>query len=429
MKILLLSAALLFSSLILCSCKKDNPIPPEDQPQLNLALEDTSCTEAWIKLSAANISLPAEVILRKDDSAAQTIILNSADTLLYVNSLLPNHTYKFQSVIQSINQSSNLLNVTTMDTTSHNFTFETFTFGGTAGSSTLNDVAIINENDIWAVGEIYVADSSQNGYTMYNAVHWDGNQWELKKILYNGNFWVIRTIFAFSENDIWFSAFVRYNGQNFIELPIPNILMGWTPVKIWGSKSNDLYVVGNNGNIVHYQNGQWSRIESGTDLNINDIYGAFNEKTTEYEILAPAANVLQSLDRDLLSITGNSVEHLDTAPVSGTLRTCWFILNKTYLLGGGGIFRKTTLSDSYWQKYDTITGYSINRVRGTAINNVTLAGGGGELLHYNGYTFKSYINQTAINGNYYSIGMNNNLIVAIGDDGSQAVITLGRRNN
>ena len=138
---------------------------------------------------------------------------------------------------------------------------------------------------------------------------------------------------------------------------------------------------------------------------------------------------MQSLDRDLLSITGNSVEHLDTAPVNGTLRTCWFILNKTYLLGGGGIFRKETLSDSYWQKYDTITGYSINRVRGTAINNVTLAGGGGELLHYNGYTFKSYINQTAINGNYYSIDMNNNLIIAIGDDGSQAVITLGRRNN
>ena len=204
---------------------------------------------------------------------------------------------------------------------------------------------------------------------------------------------------------------------------------GLSLAKAWGKSTDDMYFVGNSGTIAHYQNGQWSRIESGTDLNINDIYGVFNGKTNEYEILAPAANVLQSLDRDLLSITGNSVEHLDTAPVNGTLRTCWFILNKTYLLGGGGIFRKATLSDSYWQKYDTITGYSINRVRGTAINNVTLAGGGGELLHYNGYTFKSYINQTAINGNYYSIDMNNNLIIAIGDDGSQAVITLGRRNN
>ena len=133
MKILLLSAALMIiSSLILCSCKKDNPIPPGDQPQLNLTLEDTSCTEAWIKLSAANISLPAEVILRQDDSLTQVISLNSADTLLYINSLLPNHTYNFQSTIQANNQTSNPLSVTTMDTTSHNFTFETFTFGGTA---------------------------------------------------------------------------------------------------------------------------------------------------------------------------------------------------------------------------------------------------------------------------------------------------------
>ncbi len=48
-----------------------------------------------------------------------------------------------------------------MDTTSHNFTFTSWTFG-TVGSSTLYDVAIINENNIWAVGEIMIADTSQN---------------------------------------------------------------------------------------------------------------------------------------------------------------------------------------------------------------------------------------------------------------------------
>ena len=61
------------------------------------------------------------------------------------------------------------------DTTSHNFTFTTYTFGGTGGSSYFKDVAIINDSDIWAVGEIY-SDSS-----MYNAVHWNGKNWELRK--------------------------------------------------------------------------------------------------------------------------------------------------------------------------------------------------------------------------------------------------------
>ena len=49
--------------------------------------------------------------------------------------------------------------------------------------------------------------------------------------------------------------------------------------KIWGSSSNDLYVVGNNGKIAHYNGTSWQRIESGTTLNINDIWGDFNEKT------------------------------------------------------------------------------------------------------------------------------------------------------
>lgn len=124
MKIFLFAAAFVFSSLILLSCKKDNPVPPEQQPQVNLTLEDISCTEAWLKLSTSNISLPADVELQKDGSLFKTINLNVPDTVLYIDSLLPKMTYSFKSIIQSVNLSitSAALPVTTMDTTSHNFT-------------------------------------------------------------------------------------------------------------------------------------------------------------------------------------------------------------------------------------------------------------------------------------------------------------------
>jgi hypothetical protein len=46
-----------------------------------------------------------------------------------------------------------------IDTTSHNFNFQTWRFGEYS-SSTLYDVAIIDENNIWAVGEIYLNDST-----------------------------------------------------------------------------------------------------------------------------------------------------------------------------------------------------------------------------------------------------------------------------
>lgn len=93
-------------------------------------------------------------------------MLNTKDTLLYIDSLLPNQTYKFKVVANTTDNpqpTTNELTVTTMDTTSHNFTWQTFTFGDAgAGSSVLYDVAIINENDIWAVDEIYMNDSLGN---------------------------------------------------------------------------------------------------------------------------------------------------------------------------------------------------------------------------------------------------------------------------
>ena len=430
MKIFLLAAAFIFSSLILLSCKKDNPVPPEQQPQVNLTLEDVSCTEAWIKLSTNNISIPTDVELQKDGSFYRTISLNLPDTVLYIDSLLPNKTYSFKSIIQSVNQSiRDSVSVATLDTTSHNFTWQTWTFGGQAGSCTLYDVAIIDENNIWAVGEIYLNDSLGNTIS-YNAVHWDGTNWEVKRILYLNGFAPMTAIRAFNENDIWFGIgyLIHWDGTSYKEMSIPDWHIRTN--KIWGTSSNNLYIVGNNGNIAHYQNDQWSRIESGTDLNINDIYGAYNNRTNKWEILTPAANVLQSLDRDLLFITNNSAEHLDTSPVTGTLRTAWFIPDRIYLIGGGGIYKKALLTDSLWEaKHKGITNYSTNRIRGNALNNIVLTGGGGEILHYNGYSFKSYLNQTQINGNYYSVDLKNNMIIFVGNDSPAAVIAIGTRTN
>ena len=439
MRQILLVSTLLFTTLALFSCKEEenNPIPPEEQQQVSLTLEDTSCTEAWLKLTAANIGLPAEAVLMQNDTVIQTISLSTIDTLLYVDSLLPNHSYKFQSVIQSVNKSSNSVNVTTMDTTSHNFTFETFTFGGTAGSSTLYDVAIIDKNNIWAVGEIYLLDSTGVPDPQpYGIAKWDGQNWVLKKLFYNNNIPVTpRGILIINPNDIYLASgsIFHWDGTSStaqlvysrLNLPDPN----GTVEKLWGN-SEMLYGVGNAGTIVTYQNGQWSRIESGTDLNINDIYGAYNERTNRYEILAPASNVLQSLDRDLLSIEdGNSVKHINTAPITGTLRTVWFIPARTYSLGGGGIFRKTNLADSLWKiKHNGLTIYSTNRIRGKRSNDIALTGGYGEVLHYNGYDFKSYRSQTQVNGNYYSTDLKDNIIVVVGEDGQKAAATIGKRN-
>ena len=184
--IFFLSGLFLFAVQPSCSTTEPpDPPPPFNVPTLTLAVDDTSCTEAWLQLTTKDLTLPAELTLKQynpeGDSVTQTFSLSSPDSLLFIDSLLPNQNYSFQ--ISSIQHqvSSIEQQVTTMDTTSHNFTFQSWTFG-TIGSSVLYDVAIINENNIWAVGEIMIADTSQNGYTTYNAVHWDGNDWELLRI-------------------------------------------------------------------------------------------------------------------------------------------------------------------------------------------------------------------------------------------------------
>ena len=127
---------------------------------------------------------------------------------IYIDSLNPNQTYNYQVVLSpDTTIKSEKVTAQTLETTSHNFTWQTFEFGEHS-SSVLYDVAIIDENNIWAVGEIYMNDSLGNADPIaYNAAHWDGNQWETKRIKYYGNcsaveYPPLKAVWAFSGTNI-----------------------------------------------------------------------------------------------------------------------------------------------------------------------------------------------------------------------------------
>ena len=195
---------------ITVSCDSTEPISGKT---LTLELKDVSCTEAWLQFTSTGLQLPNTLTLYIDDKIDETIELSTEDTLLYIDSLLPNKSYKVKTALNTTDNQqlvTNEVTFITMDTTSHNFTWQTFTFGEHS-SSTLYDVAIINENDIWAVGEIYINDSLGNpDPNAYNVVHWDGNNWELKKITvtYKGNETLapLKGVFALSDGKIVFSS-------------------------------------------------------------------------------------------------------------------------------------------------------------------------------------------------------------------------------
>ncbi len=105
-----------------------NPLP---DGALGLTLEDVSCTEAWITLTTGNLPSTSFIKITKNSNLLETIDVNSTKTLLYYDSLKPNTTYEFQafSSLRGEDVIGNKLQVTTLDTTSHNFTWQTFTFG------------------------------------------------------------------------------------------------------------------------------------------------------------------------------------------------------------------------------------------------------------------------------------------------------------
>ncbi len=323
-------------------------------------------------------------------------------------------------------------------TTSHNFTWQAWTFGEHS-SSVLYDVAIIDENNIWAVREIYMNDTLGNPDPhAYNAVHWDGSEWELKRIYYYGNCSVVdypplKAIWAFSESELVVTnggSIGWFDGNTLTLDCLINPLLSGSINKIWGSSYNDLYIVGNNGSIAHNQNGIWSSIESGTDLDVYDIWGEHNSINGGYEIIAVAAKQFISFDKKILKINGSTVQNINTDSIPYSLHGLWFKSGKKYFVTGAGLYSKNNInptSDWEWL-HPEVTNYYLYAIRGQDSNDLFACGAFGEMIHYNGSTWRSFIEETGIsNGAFNNIAFKQDLVIAVGYDSPKAVNNYGEK--
>ena len=409
-----------------------NTTDPKLEPDLKLELKDVSCTEAWLQLTTNNIQLPATINLLTNNTVAQVFNLSTQDSLLYIDSLLPNQNYSFQ--VSSIQNpvSSNKVTATTMDTTSHNFTWQTFEFGVQTNVSRLFDVAIINENNIWAVGEIYMNDSLGNpDPTCYNAVHWDGQSWELKSIYYYGacsavTYPPLTAIWTFDANSIVVTnggSIGWFNGTNInLDCRVNPLLTGAIN-KIWGSNSNDLYAVGNNGNIAHYNGSSWTKIESGTTTDIQDVLGFKDAFTSETSVYCAVSYVFQNGDRKILQIKSNTVDSLNWMG-DKRINSIWTSNNKFFFTAGDGVFENKR---GYWNQVIDLPPYYSNNIRGNDLNDVFVCGDFGLLSHFNGSSWFTY-NEHYMHGILFSVATKNNIVVTVGLDGNKATIIKGTRN-
>jgi len=320
-----------------------------------------------------------------------------------------------------------------MDTTSHNFTFETFTFGGNAGSCTLYDVAIIDENYIIAVGTIYFTDTiGQPDPQPYGAAIWDGQSWELKKLFYNTNIPVTpRGIFVISPTEIYLASgsIFKWDGSSStvqlvysrLNLPDPNA----TIEKLWGNSSSSIYGVGNIGSIVFYNGQSWQRIESGTELIIRDVWGVIEKENNQRKVFCTVLSSVALGEHKILTIDeNNKVDslHWDTGRI---VTSSWTKEGKFIYTSGWGVFSNKS---GRWIEERTIPLFYTNRVRGNGLNDIVVVGNYGFLAHNNGKNWKVYdefLQMTS--ADFYSVAVNTNTIVVVGYDGEKALTILGKK--
>jgi hypothetical protein len=361
--------------------------------------------------------------------------------VIMVENLLPKKSYTSYVRIYPAGGGeivSNEVSFTTMDTTSHNFTWQIDTLGD-GGGSVLYDVAIINDTLVYAVGEIYKRDSLGNWDPLrYNLAKWNGQQWELKRVTVNfrGNLITppLYGIYAFTAADIWIAAGMAIHGSesNWVGHDVRALtgIDALSFTKCWGVSSTDMYFVGLAGSIAHYDGVRWRRIESGTTLDVYDIYGSRNLRTGETEIYAVAAKQFVTFDRRILRVRSSGVEAVSDSTFPYSLHGVWLKGGGPYYVVGSGIYRKRDpMRAGPWQwLHPGVTPYYTYAIRGNDVNDVFICGSYGELLHFNGIQFRSYQNTPGFSAiEFYEVSCLGNLVVTVGYIQSRAVVVIGRR--
>lgn len=325
------------------------------------------------------------------------------------------------------------------DTTSHDFTWQIDTLGDGA-SSVLNDIQVIDENNIWAVGEVFFRDSAgQYSEPPYNIARWNGTSWSYQRLAfpkYNFDCTIAfhlasatTAVLAFGPNSVLISdggSIARWDGVSFVHYPcLPQSLRNGTIRRIWGTSENQFYVVGLNGTIVRYNNGTWQRLESGTSLHILDIWG--ESVSGQTGVLAIASHSTATREIKLLKIAGETVETLSDSGIIEPAVRLWFRTNRKYYAVGSGIYTKTSLSEDRWSRAPlVITQYFSSDVTGIDTNDVFIVGAFADVLHYNGSTWRQYPELRQA-GSLFIVDFKLNTMAAAGMVGNRALVVRGQR--
>ena len=294
----------------------------------------------------------------------------------------------------------------------------------------MNDVWIVNENDIWAVGWVRVIDTaSSTGYSSYNMAHWNGIEWSYNNA---GTFAPLNGIHYFNEDDLWVtSSFPRHwNGTEWIlfqlqEMGIPH----GNARHIWGSSSDDIYFAGDYGIITHYDGNTFTLLETGTESPFIDI-GQYQNNEMVAVSFGDPTNVDESIT--LKSNNGELEWIYEGQPgIFGYFSSVLVTDNILYVLSDAGLKTKNIMTGI--SRFEHTWAIEVNefRVRGTSCTDIFALNARGEFAYFNGSKWTRNIDLATENPSLIlkEIDVRNNLVCLVGfiDAYSHAIVIRGNR--
>lgn len=422
-----------FLSILQFSCRKDPgpclTCPPPYVQSIFLDTLSVDVTEMLLRVRTTDTSGASTLQLYRDSLLIADLRPLTSDTLVLDTGLAPARTYNYKAyrLVDSQLTDSTTLPVTTMDTTTHNFIWQIDTLGD--GTSVLHDVAIIDEQNIWVVGQMYLRDSSgQIDPIQYNLARWDGTQWNYVRVMFpicnpDGTEigtapFVCTSIFAFEANDIWLTSggnFAHWNGSSFQRTCLVSGTIQGELLKLWGISSSNLYCVGRNGTVIRYNGSTWQSMPSGTDVDLLDVWGSPDGSTVW--ACGYKSNGSESI---LLRYDGTQWEEYGHAPPQGVYQNLfagvWFArsIDSAYVIGDRGVFRHAQGSPTGFRRALSGLPYFPHRIRGVERNDVVLVGDAAMIWHFNGLTWRFYDQLINTNDRLRSVAIGRNQIIAVG---------------
>lgn len=321
---------------------------------------------------------------------------------------------------------------TSQDSTSQDFSFEISNFGIRGPLNNFYDAWIFDENNIWAVGTVYLeAPSAPVWGKQYNIMQWNGKEWKTRGDFFDS--YGIYSIWALDTGRVYmtagFNGFVYKDGQyNKTDFRYtPGFKNREAMSRIWGSSEDNVWGVGIAGVLMHYDGKEWKRINYDPMWDFHSITGS-SATGVAYASGINYSNLSQGV---IVKLQNSTAEIIYKGEIPYSPYNSWVLTlanEKELYVGNNPIWKLnletkatqvlfTPSSHTFISSACTVSPMDIYFYGNDSTSNV--------LIHYNGKRFKEF--KLPVSGLTGGIKATSKLAIAVGADENLAQIIKIRR--